>query len=125
MVKGCFINVGQFQVVIGIEVGDYYNVLLEIIGKVYVDKEQVKKVVCQNMKWYEQLIFYFVEIFFLLLLVLISGGLILGFCNVIGDVLVGICWLVVKKMGGMLIFGIVFGVMLVLLQLMNVYLLGQ
>ncbi len=25
MVKGCFTNAGQFQVVIGTEVGDYYN----------------------------------------------------------------------------------------------------
>lgn len=45
MVKGCFINVGQFQVVIGIEVGDYYKVLLVIIGQIFVDKEQVKQVV--------------------------------------------------------------------------------
>ncbi len=28
MVKGCFTNAGQFQVVIGTEVGDYYKALL-------------------------------------------------------------------------------------------------
>ncbi len=43
MVKGCFTNAGQFQVVIGTEVGDYYNALLETTGKAYADKEQAKK----------------------------------------------------------------------------------
>ncbi len=38
------------------------------------------------MKWHEQLISHFAEIFFPLLPALISGGLILGFRNVIGDV---------------------------------------
>lgn len=51
------------------------------------------------MKWHEQLISHFAEIFFPLLPALISGGLILGFRNVIGDVPVGICWSAVK-MGG-------------------------
>ncbi|STK95188.1 trehalose-specific PTS system EIIBC component [Escherichia coli] len=37
------------------------------------------------MKWHEQLISHFAEIFFPLLPALISGGLILGFRNVIGD----------------------------------------
>lgn len=86
MVKGCFTNAGQFQVVIGTDVGDYYNALLETTGKAYADKEQAKKAARQNMKWHEQLISHFAEIFFPLLPALISGGLILGFRNVIGDV---------------------------------------
>lgn len=124
MVKGCFTNAGQFQVVIGTEVGDYYNALLETTGKAYADKEQAKKAARQNMKWHEQLISHFAEIFFPLLPALISGGLILGFRNVIGDVPVGICWSAVK-MGGTPILGIVLGVTLVSPQLMNAYLLGQ
>lgn len=56
MVKGCFTNAGQFQVVIGTDVGDYYNALLETTGKAYADKEQAKKAARQNMKWHEQLI---------------------------------------------------------------------
>lgn len=71
---------------IGTEVGDYYNALLETTGKAYADKEQAKKAARQNMKWHEQLISHFAEIFFPLLPALISGGLILGFRNVIGDV---------------------------------------
>lgn len=124
MVKGCFTNAGQFQVVIGTEVGDYYNALLETTGKAYADKEQAKKAARQNMKWHEQLISHFAEIFFPLLPALISGGLILGFRNVIGDVPVGICWSAVKN-GRHADSGIVLGVTLVSPQLMNAYLLGQ
>ncbi len=85
MVKGCFTNAGQFQVVIGTEVGDYYKALLATTGQTSADKEQVKQAARQNMKWHEQLISHFAEIFFPLLPALISGGLILGFRNVIGD----------------------------------------
>ena len=85
MVKGCFTNAGQFQVVIGTEVGDYYKALLATTGKASADKEQAKQAARQNMKWHEQLISHFAEIFFPLLPALISGGLILGFRNVIGD----------------------------------------
>ena len=42
MVKGCFTNAGQFQVVIGTEVGDYYKALLATTGQTSADKEQVK-----------------------------------------------------------------------------------
>lgn len=40
MVKGCFTNAGQFQVVIGPEVDDYYKALIAKIGQSEVDKEQ-------------------------------------------------------------------------------------
>ncbi|MCL5498992.1 PTS system trehalose-specific IIB component, Glc family /PTS system trehalose-specific IIC component, Glc family [Phytobacter palmae] len=85
MVKGCFTNAGQFQVVIGTDVGDWYKALISTIGLDSVDKEQIKRAARQNMKWHEQLISHFAEIFFPLLPALISGGLILGFRNVIGD----------------------------------------
>lgn len=85
MVKGCFTNAGQFQVVIGTEVGDYYEALLATTGQKSADKEQAKLAARQNMKWHEQMISHFAEIFFPLLPALISGGLILGFRNVIGD----------------------------------------
>ncbi len=67
MVKGCFTNAGQFQVVIGTNVGDYYQALIASTGQAQVDKEQVKKAARQNMKWHEQLISHFAEIFFPLL----------------------------------------------------------
>ena len=73
MVKGCFTNAGQFQVVIGTDVDDYYKALLKTTGHSSEDKEQVKSAARQNMKWYEQLISHFAEIFFPLLPALISG----------------------------------------------------
>ena len=85
MVKGWFTNAGQFQVVIGTDVGDWYQALIGAIGQASADKEQIKRAARQNMKWHEQLISHFAEIFFPLLPALISGGLILGFRNVIGD----------------------------------------
>ena len=42
MVKANFSTGGQYQVVIGQEVGDYYKILLEKTGLASVDKEQVK-----------------------------------------------------------------------------------
>lgn len=86
MVKGCFTNAGQFQVVIGPEVDNYYHALLEVAQLNAADKEQGKKVARQNMSWGEQAISHFAEIFFPLLPALISGGLILGFRNIIGDI---------------------------------------
>ncbi len=86
MVKGCFTNAGQFQVVIGTNVDDYYQALIATTGHSEANKEQAKLAARQNMKWHERAISHFAEIFFPLLPALISGGLILGFRNVIGDV---------------------------------------
>ncbi|RWR02179.1 PTS system trehalose(maltose)-specific transporter subunits IIBC [[Pantoea] beijingensis] len=86
MVKGCFTNAGQFQVVIGVDVDDWYQLLLQRAALNSSDKESAKRAARQNMSWHEILISHFAEIFFPLLPVLISGGLILGFRNVIGDV---------------------------------------
>lgn len=86
MVKGCFTNAGQFQVVIGPEVDLYYQELVKQTQISEANKEQAKVAARQNMKWYEQLISHFAEIFIPLLPALISGGLILGFRNVIGDI---------------------------------------
>ncbi|MHC5177509.1 PTS trehalose transporter subunit IIBC [Serratia rhizosphaerae] len=86
MVKGCFTNAGQFQVVIGPEVDDYYQALIASAGVNEADKEQAKTAARQNMTWSERAISHFAEIFFPLLPALISGGLILGFRNVIGDI---------------------------------------
>ncbi|THA07704.1 PTS trehalose transporter subunit IIBC [Rodentibacter pneumotropicus] len=86
MVKANFSTGGQYQVVIGQEVSDYYKILLNKTGLASVDKEQVKVAARQNQKWYESLISHMADIFIPLLPALISGGLILGFRNVIGDI---------------------------------------
>lgn len=86
MVKAVISTGGQYQVVIGQEVTDYYRLLLQKTGLASADKEQVKAAARQNQKWYEQLISHMADIFIPLLPALISGGLILGFRNVIGDI---------------------------------------
>lgn len=85
IVKGCFTQAGQFQVIIGTDVSDYYPHLLELLGQKEATKEDVKKVAQQNMAWWEKLLSGLAEIFIPLLPALISGGLLLGIRNVIGD----------------------------------------
>jgi PTS system trehalose-specific IIC component len=86
MVKGCFTNAGQFQVVIGTEVDEVYKVLIEITGKTEVSKDESKNAARQNMNIVERGISHLAEIFVPLLPAIITGGLILGFRNVIGDI---------------------------------------
>ncbi len=50
MVKGCFTNAGQFQVIIGTNVDDYYKALITALGQSSADKEEVKAAARQNMK---------------------------------------------------------------------------
>jgi PTS system trehalose-specific IIC component len=86
MVKGCFTNAGQFQVVIGIEVDEVYKVLTKMTGTKEADKEATKLAARQNMNLLERGISHMAEIFVPLLPAIITGGLILGFRNVIGDI---------------------------------------
>lgn len=85
-VKGCFTNAGQFQVIIGPQVKDFYK---EFIGETDInamDKAAVKKAAQKNMNILERTISHLAEIFVPLLPAIITGGLILGFRNLIGDI---------------------------------------
>ena len=86
MVKGCFTNAGQFQVVIGTEVDEVYKVLIDLTGKNGATKDEAKNAARQNMNIIERGISHLAEIFVPLLPAIITGGLILGFRNVIGDI---------------------------------------
>lgn len=86
MVKGCFTNAGQFQVVIGTEVDEVYKVLIDLSGKSEASKDESKNAARQNMNIVERGISHLAEIFVPLLPAIITGGLILGFRNVIGDI---------------------------------------
>lgn len=86
MVKGCFTNAGQFQVVIGTEVDEVYKVLIELSGKSEASKDESRNAARQNMNIVERGISHLAEIFVPLLPAIITGGLILGFRNVIGDI---------------------------------------
>ncbi len=86
IVKGCFTNAGQFQVVIGTEVDEVYKILIEMTGKSEASKDESKNAARQNMNIVERGISHLAEIFVPLLPAIITGGLILGFRNVIGDI---------------------------------------
>ncbi|MDZ5000534.1 PTS maltose transporter subunit IIBC, partial [Clostridium perfringens] len=84
-VKGTFINAGQFQVIIGNGVQAFYDDLIEVSGLKVQSKEEVKKAAQNNMSLIQRVIAGLAEIFIPILPAIITGGLILGFRNVIGD----------------------------------------
>lgn len=84
--KGVFSNAGQFQVVIGSDVADFYDVFVDATGSSAISKDDAKKVAKKNMKLYERVLADIAEIFVPLLPAIIAGGLILGFRNIIGDI---------------------------------------
>ena len=86
MVKGCFTNAGQFQVVIGPQVTEYYQALMDTLDLSSSDKSSIRQAARKNMSFSEAAFSHIAEIFFPLLPALISGGLILGFRNIIGDI---------------------------------------
>lgn len=85
-VKGTFTQAGQFQVIIGNEVSEFYNAFTEISGVDGVSKEQAKVAAKGNMNLAQRLLADLAEIFTPLIPALVVGGLILGFRNVIGSI---------------------------------------
>lgn len=82
-VKGTFTNAGQFQVIIGNEVPQFYNEFSSISGLEGVSKEQGKAAAKQNLNPVQRAISVLAEIFTPLIPALVIGGLILGFRNVL------------------------------------------
>ncbi|MCR5640147.1 MAG: PTS system trehalose-specific EIIBC component [Lachnospiraceae bacterium] len=155
-VKGTFTQSGQFQVIIGNTVADFYNDFAEISGVSGVSKAEVKQAAKKNQNVLQRIASVLAEIFAPLLPAIITGGLILGFRNVIDSMYVfggghtlvelsqtwagidhflwligeavfhigipvGICWSIMKKMGGTEILGIILGITLTSSQLLNAY----
>ena len=154
-VKGTFTQAGQFQVIIGNEVADFYNDFVEVSGVSGVSKAEVKSMSKQNQNILQRLMTSIAEIFAPLIPAIVVGGLILGFRNVIDSmeifggatlvsqsqfwagvdhflwllgeavfhvgIPVGICWTIMKKMGGTEMLGIILGLTLVSGQLTNAY----
>lgn len=84
--KGTFTQAGQFQVIIGNEVSDYYNEFTKIAGIDGVSKDAVKNTAKSNQTLIQRMMSNLAEIFTPLIPALICGGLILGFRSVIGDI---------------------------------------
>ncbi len=72
IVKGCFTNAGQFQVVIGTEVDQVYKILLGITGQEGASKDDAKLAARQNMNILERGISHLAEIFVPLLPAIIT-----------------------------------------------------
>ena len=81
--KGTFTQAGQFQVIIGNAVSDFYNDFVAVSGVEGVSKDQVKKAAQQNQTVLQRMMAALAEIFAPLIPALITGGLILGFRNCI------------------------------------------
>ena len=148
-VKGTFTQAGQFQVIIGNEVADFYKEFTGIAGIEGVSKEAAKSAAKDNQTPLQKVMSNIAEIFAPLIPAIICGGLILGFRNIletavalqdgtflagldkflwiIGEAVfhtgipVGICWSVQRKMGGTPMLGIVLGLTLISGQLVNAY----
>ncbi len=88
VVKGTFTQAGQFQIIIGNTVSDFYNDFTEVAGVSGVSKEQVKAAAKQNQNPLQRIMTAIAEIFAPIIPALIVGGLILGFRNVIDSLYV-------------------------------------
>ena len=148
-VKGTFTQAGQFQVIIGNEVADFYKEFTAIAGIEGVSKDAAKNAAKDNQTPLQKVMSNIAEIFAPLIPAIICGGLILGFRNIletavvlqdgtflagldkflwiIGEAVfhtgipVGICWSVQRKMGGTPMLGVVLGLTLISGQLVNAY----
>ncbi len=85
-VKGSFTQAGQFQVIIGNEVADFYNEFSAVSGVEGVSKDAVKEEAKSNQNPLQKLASNLAEIFAPLIPAIIVGGLILGFRNILEGV---------------------------------------
>ena len=81
--KGTFTQAGQFQVIIGNTVSDFYNDFVAVSGIEGVSKEAVKSAAKQNQNRLQKIMTALAEIFAPLIPAIVTGGLILGFRNCI------------------------------------------
>lgn len=84
--KGTFTQSGQFQVIIGNDVQNFYNEFIEISGIEGTSKDAVKGEAKTNQTRLQKIMGNLGEIFAPLIPALITGGLILGFRNVIDSI---------------------------------------
>ena len=84
--KGTFTQSGQFQVIIGNEVTEFYDDFVAVSGIEGVSKDAVKDASKGQQNLIQRIMSNLGEIFAPLIPALICGGLILGFRNVIGEI---------------------------------------
>ena len=117
-VKGSFTQGGQFQVIIGNKVSQFFDEFSAVSNMDGVDKQEVKKAAKGNMNLLQRAVANLAEIFAPIIPAIIVGGLILGFRNIIGDIkLLEDGTKAITEVDQML--GIVLGITLVSPQLMS------
>ena len=82
-VKGTFTQSGQFQVIIGNQVADFYNEFSKVSGVEGVSKDEAKEAAKSHQNWFQRASSVMAEIFSPLIPAIIVGGLILGFRNIL------------------------------------------
>ena len=85
-VKGSFTQAGQFQVIIGNDVAEFFNDFTSVSGIEGVSKDAAKQAAKSNQNPAQKFMSNLAEIFAPLIPALIVGGLILGFRSFIGEV---------------------------------------
>ncbi|MGN0286061.1 MAG: PTS system trehalose-specific EIIBC component [Atopobiaceae bacterium] len=85
-VKGSFTQAGQFQVIIGNDVADFYNDFTRNGDFNEVSKDEAKKAAAKNQNGLQRAMGALAEVFAPLIPAIITGGLILGFRNVIDSI---------------------------------------
>jgi len=85
VVKGSFTQAGQFQIIIGNDVADFYDDFVAISGVSEASKADVKAAAVGNQNPLQKAMGAIAEVFAPLIPAIITGGLILGFRNVLGD----------------------------------------
>ncbi|MBW3083489.1 PTS system trehalose-specific EIIBC component, partial [Bifidobacterium phasiani] len=85
-VKGTFTQAGQYQVIIGNDVAEFYKDFTALAGIEGVSKDEVKAAAKTNQNVAQKIMGTLGEIFAPIIPALICGGLILGFRNVIGEI---------------------------------------
>ena len=96
-VKGTFTQSGQFQVIIGNQVADFYNEFQKHSGIEGVSKDAAKEAAKSNQNAFQKAASVMAEIFTPLIPALVVGGLILGFRNVLEGVEFGDWGLIVDN----------------------------
>lgn len=80
-VKGTFTNAGQFQVIMGNDVSDFFKSFIQVSGVQAATTEDVKKTAMTKQPFLQRMVAHLAEIFVPLIPALVAGGLMLGLGN--------------------------------------------
>lgn len=82
-VQGAFVNAGQFQVIIGSDVAVFFKIFADVAKISKGDMSNIKEEAKKQGNWWQRSMSAFSEIFVPLIPVIVAGGLILAFRNML------------------------------------------